>query len=73
MAAKKLRFNTFGRLADWVGNNAAFTCPREECSKVYLVSSYLHRSGRECPLCGQSKAYVKGSPKTGGKAWVELI
>lgn len=38
---------------DWAGNNVAVTCPA--CSKVYLVSGFMHRSGRACPKCGKSK------------------
>jgi hypothetical protein len=41
---------------DWVGNNIAVTCPAEGCAKVFLVSATLHRTGRECPACGNSKA-----------------
>ena len=54
---------------DWVGNNAAFTCPA--CRKVFLVSAPLHRNGRECPSCGGSHAEVSGGAKSGGTAWIQ--
>ncbi len=58
-----------GEGEDWVGNNAAFTCP--QCGKVFLVSALLHRNGRDCPGCGRSKGRVEGGSKSGGAAWVE--
>ncbi len=58
-----------GRDEDWVGNNAAFTCPA--CGKVFLVSGPLHRNGRDCPDCGRSHAKVGGGAKSGGTAWIE--
>jgi hypothetical protein len=36
-------------LKDWVGNNAAFSCPG--CKRIFIVSWMLHRSGRPCPDC----------------------
>lgn len=54
---------------DWEGNNAAFKCPR--CGKVFIVSGQLHPKGRPCPECGQSKGYVKGGRKKGGKASIK--
>lgn len=54
---------------DWVGNNAAFTCP--ECGTVFLVSQMLHRNGRDCPGCGRSHGEVTGGAKSGGTAWIE--
>ena len=52
---------------DWLGNNAAFTCP--VCGKVFLISGIL-RSERQCPSCGQSRGGVIGSPAKGGSAWI---
>lgn len=54
---------------DWVGNNAAFSCP--QCGKVFLVSALLHRNGRACPACGKSTGRVEGGRKSGGTAWIE--
>ncbi len=51
---------------DWQGNNAAFTCT--SCSKVYIVSGMMHKSGRPCPKCGKSKGFVKGGKGSGGSA-----
>lgn len=56
---------------DWVGNNAAFTCPK--CGKVYIVSGLLHRiqkstGKRNCPNCYKSTATIIGGKKSGGTA-----
>ena len=53
---------------DWVGNNAAFTC--DKCGKVYLVSGLLHKNGRACPQCGQTKAFATGGRNSGGTAFI---
>jgi transposase-like protein len=58
-----------GQAEDWVGNNAAFTCP--DCGKVFLVSQMLHGNGRDCPSCGRSHAEVTGGSRSGGTAWIE--
>ena len=47
-----------GQTEDWVGNNAAFTCPA--CGNVFLVGAPLHRNSRDCPACGRSHAEVAG-------------
>ncbi len=59
---------------DWLGNNAAFTCPL--CNKVFIVSSAFHKKPRPCPKCKKSKAYVSGGRNTPGEdfsptAWIE--
>ena len=54
---------------DWIGNNAAFTCP--PCGKVYIVSGQLHPQGRKCPKCGNSTGFVVGGKQSGGSAYVE--
>jgi len=51
-APRSLDKNALGKSEDWVGNNAAFTCPN--CGKVFLVSGVIHRTGRQCPCCAQS-------------------
>lgn len=51
-----------GKGEDWVGNNAAFTCP--ECGKVFLVSGLIHRQGRPCPGCERSIGKVSMDGKT---------
>jgi len=51
---------------DWVGNNVSFTCP--SCSKVYIVSGMMHKSGRPCTGCGKSKGHVSGGKGSGGTA-----
>jgi Zn finger protein HypA/HybF involved in hydrogenase expression len=69
METRSLDPKDTGQDADWVGNNAAFTCPR--CSKVFLVSGLLHRGGRACPSCGASKGHVVGGRDSGGTARLE--
>lgn len=51
IAPRSLDKNSLRRNEDWVGNNAAFTCP--SCNQVFLVSGMIHRNGRSCPNCGQ--------------------
>jgi Zn finger protein HypA/HybF involved in hydrogenase expression len=63
-AAREKRNN-----CDWVGNNAAFTCP--VCQRVFVVSAMLHRNGRLCPGCEKSMGHVTGGRNTGGEAFVE--
>ena len=70
MEIRQLEADYLGLDVDWVGNNAAFTCPA--CSKVFLVSGRLHIEGRSCPKCGKSKGYVSGGAKSGGAARLEL-
>jgi len=54
---------------DWIGNNAAFTCP--VCQKVFIVSSFFHKdSGRKCPQCEKATGYCTGGPKS-GEAFIE--
>jgi hypothetical protein len=55
---------------DWIGNNAAFTCP--VCQKVFIVSGLLSNE-RPCPNCGKSKGFVSlnGGPQSGGQATIE--
>jgi predicted RNA-binding Zn-ribbon protein involved in translation (DUF1610 family) len=52
--------------ADWLGNNAAFTCPK--CKKVFIVSGMFGGGKRECPGCGESNASIVGGKKSGGSA-----
>ena len=66
MTSEPLNPDDLGQGSDWVGNNAAFTCPA--CSKVFLVSGLLHKQGRACPSCGRSKGYVNGGKGSGGSA-----
>jgi len=54
---------------DWVGNNAAFTCPF--CRRVFIVSAMLHRNGRPCPGCERCTGHVIGGRNTGGEAFIE--
>ncbi len=77
MPSRVLDQNNLGMDEDWVGNNAAFTCPH--CSKVFIVSgTRIHggdktrSSSRECPNCGKSKGHctIKGQP-SGGSASLE--
>ena len=72
METRKLNANDLGKGEDWVGNNAAFTCPVETCQQVFLVSGALHRNGRVCPSCGQSKGFVAGGKASGGTARIDL-
>ena len=65
MKTKELDPLNLGPKEDWLGNNAAFTCP--QCGQVYLVSGFLKHE-RPCPHCGMSRARVTGSSAQGGKA-----
>jgi len=69
MARHELDPDALGQDEDWVGNNAAFTCPG--CGKVFIVSAVLHRNGRECPGCGQWTGFSQGGQKSGGSAWIQ--
>ena len=62
---------SLGQGEDWVGNNAAVTCPKEACRKVFLVSGVMHKKGCECPACGQSKAFATGGRDSGGSVKVQ--
>lgn len=53
---------------DWIGNNAAFQC--KKCNKTFIVSSFLHPTGRECPRCQGSIGHVSGSLSQLGSAWI---
>jgi hypothetical protein len=53
---------------DWIGNNAAFTCP--VCNRVFVVSGLLHKKGRACD-CRHSRGFVTGGKDSGGRAWLE--
>ena len=68
MASRSIDTSSLRQDEDWVGNNAAFTCP--SCAKVFIVSQMLHREGRDCPMCQGSRGHVKGGAKSGGKAWL---
>jgi hypothetical protein len=71
MQTRGLEPERLGRGEDWVGNNAAFTCPAPDCGQVFIVSGALHRNGRPCPNCGQSKGFVVGGKASGGTAKIE--
>ena len=55
----------------WVGNNAAFTCPR--CGTVFLVSAMptIHAGSRPCPTCEKSVGHCTGGRKDKGRAFIE--
>lgn len=55
MPTHHLDRNNLSRGEDWVGNNAAFTCPK--CQRVFLVSGLIHPNGRPCPGCGASVGF----------------
>ncbi len=71
MDTRELDPNDPGRDADWVGNAAAFTCPK--CAQVFIVSAVLHRHGRECPGCGGSKGFVEGGRTKDGTARLDWM
>ena len=60
--------NHIGQSEDWLGNNAAFTCP--VCNKVFIVSGLLNPNGRDCPGCGKSTGRVVGGKDSGGTATI---
>jgi hypothetical protein len=57
---------------DWLGNNAAFTCPL--CRKVFIVTNApkIHdpQEERPCPHCGGSVGHCTGGAKSGGAAYI---
>ena len=70
MPRHDLDINKLTKNEDWVGNNAAFTCP--QCGKVFLVSGFIHRKGRPCPKCGSAHGKVEGGAETErGAAYIE--
>ena len=69
MPTRKLDSVDLKKDEDWVGNNAAFTCPN--CGKVFIVSALIHRDGRQCPTCSKSIGHVKGGRNAGGIASIE--
>jgi hypothetical protein len=64
-------FNPASHDEDWIGNNAAFRC--DNCTRVYVVSGFLHPRGRPCPFCETTAAHVEGGRGDGGSAWIEPI
>ena len=69
MARHEIDQQSSARDEDWVGNNAAFTCPK--CGKVFLVSGFMHKGHRACPQCGESTGHVKGGKESDGVAYIE--
>jgi Zn finger protein HypA/HybF involved in hydrogenase expression len=67
MPVRELDPNNLSEFEDWIGNNAAFRC--DACERVFVVSGFLHKHGRLCPHCKNTKAFVKGG-KTDGRAWI---
>ena len=68
MTIRWIRIGHLEKDEDWLGNNAAFTCPQHGCGKVYIVSALIHKNGRECPACGRSKTFVSGGRSRNGEA-----
>jgi Zn finger protein HypA/HybF involved in hydrogenase expression len=66
MPTKCIDPDAIGHDEDWEGNNAAFTCPG--CKKFYIVSGHMHKEGRACPHCRQSRGLVVGGKGSGGTA-----
>ena len=59
---------------DWIGSNAAFTCPL--CGHIFIVTTMpgIHGQGRQrdCRQCGQSTAHVTGGRlDLGAEAFIE--
>jgi transcription elongation factor Elf1 len=71
MPTRSIVIGAFETNEDWVGNNAAFSCPVPDCGKVYIVSALIHKQGRTCPGCGLSKAFVTNTQSKSGEAWIE--
>jgi len=68
MAERVLDPRRLARDEDWLGNNAAFTCP--VCGKVFIVSGFI-LDKRKCPGCGKSTGVIKGGQKRGGRAFIK--
>jgi len=70
MPVKKLERDSDDEQHDWVGNNAAFTCP--VCNNVFLVSEHMNPHGRKCPSCKKSIARVQAKERKGKKAYASI-
>jgi rubrerythrin len=69
MKTRNLESDNLQKNEDWLGNNAAFTCP--VCQKVFIVSGLINKNGRTCPECGKSKGFCTGGKKAGGLAYIQ--
>jgi predicted GNAT family N-acyltransferase len=47
---------------DWYGNNAAVRCP--VCGKVFIVSTFINKGQRDCPICHLSSAEITSAGVT---------
>lgn len=64
----ELNANNLPKDADWLGINAAFTCPI--CKKVFIVSSFIHDGKEVCPRCNESTAFCTGPANNDGRAYL---
>lgn len=62
MGKRTLERDRLGRAEDWYGNNAAVRCPT--CAKVYIVSAFLAKGQRQCPVCQISVAQITSDSVT---------
>ena len=74
MALKELVPGKVGRVEDWQGDIACFTC--QKCGKVFLVTpQHVGPNGeqgyRSCSECGRSVGRVEGRLESGGSASIE--
>jgi predicted GNAT family N-acyltransferase len=56
MARRKLDKMALRRNEDWYGNNAAVNC--FVCGKVFIVSGFLNKGRRDCPICHKTSAEI---------------
>src|SRR6266851_3718365 len=47
---------------DWYGNNAAVRCP--VCGKLFIVSTFINKGQRDCPICHKSSAEITSAAVT---------
>jgi hypothetical protein len=54
MAKRTLDKTALRRTEDWYGNNAAVRC--SICGKIFIVSGFLNKGRRDCPICHKTSA-----------------
>jgi hypothetical protein len=62
MAKRMLDKAALRRTEDWYGNNAAIHCP--VCGKTFIVSGFLNKGRRDCPVCHKASAEITNETAT---------